>query len=526
MVTTMVPPPNNLVCAALLVPAAVLYLVAVTVTRRRRRRSGLPPGPMGLPVVGSLPFIDLNLHTYFAGLAAKHGPILSIQLGSKLDIVVSSPELAREVLRDQDAAFANRVMPDAGNALSFGGEENILGSPVGPTWRLQRRLCVHEMLSPAGLAAVHGLRMREFRSTLRYLHASATSARPVDVGAQMFLNTMNVITGAMWGGTVCSDAERATVGAEFRGLVDELTAMLGTPNLSDLFPALAPLDLQGIRGKMEGIRARFDQMLTRIIQQRQREQQEEGAGAADDFLERMLRMEKEGGDGKTAFTMDHVKSMLLEMVVGGTETTSTTVEWAMAEVMHSPEVLRKVRQELDTVVGRDAVVEESHLPHLHYLRMVIKETLRLHPPLPLLVPHSPSATSTVGGYSVPEGSRVFINVWAIHRNPLVWNEPVEFNPERFAAGKEGDGGKKWDFTSGKQFDYMPFGSGRRICAGIAMADKMTAYSLAMLLQAFDWKLPEGTQLDLADKFGIVMKKATPLVTIPTPRLSNPDLYHS
>uniref|UniRef100_A0ACD6A911 Uncharacterized protein n=1 Tax=Avena sativa TaxID=4498 RepID=A0ACD6A911_AVESA len=525
MVTSMVPPPPpNLVCAALLVPAAVLYLAAVTVARRRRR-SGLPPGPMGLPIVGSLPFIDLNLHTYFAGLAARHGPILSIQLGSKLDIVVSSPDLAREVLRDQDAAFANRVMPDAGSALSFGGEENILGSPVGPTWRLQRRLCVHEMLSPAGLASVHGLRMREFRSTLRYLHASATSGRPVDVGSQMFLNTMNVITGAMWGGTVCSDAERATVGAEFRGLVDELTAMLGTPNVSDLFPALAPLDLQGIRGKMEGIRARFDQMLTRIIQQRQ---EQEGGGGTDDFLDRMLRMENEGGDGKTAFTMDHVKSMLLEMVVGGTETTSTTVEWAMAEVMHNPEVLSKVRQELDAVVGRDAVVEESHLPQLHYLRMVVKETLRLHPPLPLLVPHSPSTTSTVGGYSVPEGSRVFINVWAIQRNPLVWNEPVEFNPERFAAaaGEAEDGRKKWDFTSGKQFDYMPFGSGRRICAGIAMADKMTAYSLAMLLQAFDWRLPEGTQLDLSEKFGIVMKKATPLLAIPTPRLSSLELYHS
>lgn len=213
---------------------------------------------------------------------------------------------------------------------------------------------------------------------------------------------------------------------------------------------------------------------------------------------------------KKAYSISPVLLMdvnVQEMVVGGTETTSTTVEWAMSEVMHNSVVLNKVQQELDRVVGRDAVVEESHLPQLHYLRMVIKETLRLHPPLPLLVPHSPSATSVVGGYNVPGGSRVFVNVWAIQRNPLVWNEPLEFNPERFA----GEDGRKWEFTSSKQFDYMPFGSGRRICAGIAMAEKMTAYSLAMLLHAFDWSLPEGSQLDLAEKFGIVMKKATPLV---------------
>uniref|UniRef100_A0A0E0C6N1 Cytochrome P450 n=1 Tax=Oryza meridionalis TaxID=40149 RepID=A0A0E0C6N1_9ORYZ len=502
--------PANVLYAALLVPT-VLYLA---VTRRRSRR--LPPGPAGLPLVGSLPFIDPNLHNYFAGLAAKHGPILSIRLGSKVDIVVTSPELAREVLRDQDSVFANRVMPDAGNAVSFGGVQNIVGNPVGPMWRLLRRLCVHEMLSPSGLANVHDLRRREFRSTLRYLHTK--SGEPVDVGAQMFLNTMNVITSAMWGGTIGSESERAAVGSEFRGLVAEVTELLATPNVSDFFPALAPFDLQGIRRKMERFRSRFDLMFAKIIQQRMKAQQD-GGETATDFLECMLKMEKEGGDGKAPFTMDNVKALLLDMVVGGTETTSNTVEWAMSEMLQNPQVLKKAQQELDSVVGRDEVVEEWHLPQLHYLRMVIKETLRLHPALPLMVPHSPSAASTVGGYHVPEGSRVFVNVWAIQRNPLVWNEPLEFNPERFA----GDEGHKWDFT-GSQFDYFPFGSGRRICAGIAMAEKMTAYSVAMLLQAFDWKLPQGVQPDLSEKFGIVMKKATPLVAIPTPRLSRTELY--
>ncbi|EAZ13228.1 hypothetical protein OsJ_03149 [Oryza sativa Japonica Group] len=502
----------NLLYAALLVPT-VLYLA---VTRRRSRR--LPPGPVGLPLVGSLPFIDPNLHTYFASLAAKHGPILSIRLGSKVDIVVNSAQLAREVLRDQDSVFANRVMLDAGDAVSFGGAQNIVGNPLGPMWRLLRRVCVQEMMSPAGLASVHGLRRREFRSTLRYLHSKP--GEPVDVGAQMFLNTMNVITGTMWGGTIGSESERSAVGSEFRGLVAEVTELLGTPNVSDLFPVLKPFDLQGIRRKMERLRSRFDLLFTKIIQQRMRSQQD-GGEMTTDFLECLLKMEKEGSDGKTTFTMDNVKGFLLEMVVGGTDTTSNSVEWIMAELLQNPQVLNKVQQELDSIVGRDAVVEESHLPQLHYLRMVIKETLRLHPPVPLLVPHSPSAAATVGGYHVPEGCRVLINVWAIQRNPLVWNKPLDFNPDRFAR----DGGHKGDFT-GSQLDYLPFGSGRRMCAGMAMGEKVMVYSVAMLLQAFDWKLPQGVQLDLSEKFGIVMKKATPLVAIPTPRLSKPELYYS
>jgi cytochrome P450 len=265
-------------------------------------------------------------------------------------------------------------------------------------------------------------------------------------------------------------------------------------------------------------------MFARIIEQRVKAEQAGGEPPAPDFLEYMLKLEKEGGDGKAAFTMTNVKALLMDMVVGGTETTSNTVEWAMAELMHRPQLLAKAREELDAVVGRDAVVEESHLPRLHYLHAVIKETLRLHPALPLMVPHCPDADATVAGYRVPAGTRVFVNVWAIMRDPAVWKDPEEFVPERFLpGGADGGEGRKLDFN-GSDMEYLPFGSGRRICAGIAMADRMTAYSLAMLLQAFDWELPAGARLDLEERFAIVMKKAMPLVAVPTPRLSRPELY--
>lgn len=198
------------------------------------------------------------------------------------------------------------------------------------------------------------------------------------------------------------------------------------------------------------------------------------------------------------------------MVVGGSDTTSNTIEFALAEMLNKPEILRKVQQELERVVGKDRMVEESDIPNLPYIYAVMKEQLRLHPALPLLVPHCPSETCIVGGYTIPKGARVFINVWAIHRDPTIWENPSEFCPERFMDSS-------WDY-SGNDFSYFPFGSGRRICAGTAMAERMFMLSLASLVHSFDWKVPDGEKIDLAEKFGIVLKKRTPLFAIPTPRL--------
>ena len=203
-------------------------------------------------------------------------------------------------------------------------------------------------------------------------------------------------------------------------------------------------------------------------------------------------------------------------MVGGTDTSSNTIEFAMAEIMNKPEVMRKTQQELEAVVGKDNIVEESHIHKLPYLHAVMKETLRLHPALPLLVPHCPSETCTVGGYTIPKGSRIFVNVWAIQRDPSIWENPLNFDPERFLNSK-------WDY-SGNDFYYFPFGSGRRICAGTAMAERMVIYSLATLLHSFDWNLPQGEMLDITEKFGIVLKKKIPLVAVPTPRLSDPSMY--
>ncbi|KAK4728565.1 hypothetical protein R3W88_021553 [Solanum pinnatisectum] len=495
---------------------ALLWFLWLFINKSKKGQPQLPPGPKALPLLGNLHSLDPELHTYFASLSQNYGPICRLWLGKKLGIIITSPALAREVLKDQDTIFANRDMPAAGREATYGGTD-IVWTPYGPKWRMLRKVCVREMLSGSTLDSVYALRRRELRQTINYFYSQA--GLPVNIGEQMFLTVLNVITSMLWGGTMKGE-ERANLGAEFRHVVNEMTELLGTPNVSDFYPGLDWFDLQGVTKKMKVLAKRFDKIFESMIDQRQKMDRnaEMGAGVGQeskDFLQVLLKL-KDDDAAKMPLTMPELKALLMDMVVGGTDTTSNTVEFAMAEIMNKPDVLRKLQQEVDTVVGKDNIVEESHIQHLPYFYAVMKEVLRLHPALPLLVPHCPSETSSVGGYTVPKGSRVFINVWAIQRDPSIWENPTEFHPERFFENK-------WDY-SGNDLNYFPFGSGRRICAGIAMAERMFMYSLASLIHSFDWKLPEGETLDLTEKFGIVLKKKMPLVAIPTPRLSNPTLY--
>ncbi|GLT78349.1 hypothetical protein SLA2020_498880 [Shorea laevis] len=473
-----------------------------------KSNSKLPPGPPGLPFVGNLPFFEPELHTYFAALARKYGPVVKLQLGTKIGILITSPAMAREVLKDQDITFANRDMPVVAKPVSYGGS-NIVWNPYGPEWRMLRKVSVVKMLSNTTLDSVYSLRRRDVRETVAYIYSRVGS--PVNIGEQLFLTVLNVLTSMIWGGTVQGD-ERAAVGAEFREAISDITELLGLPNVSDFFPALARFDLQGLGKRMGKLAMKLDTIFDRIIDQRLKSGDEE---ESKDFLQFLLKLKNES-DPKTPLTMTHLRALLMDMVIGGSDTSANTVEFTMAELLSHPEVLRKAQEELDAVVGRDNNVEESHIHKLPYLLAIMKESLRLHPALPLMVPHCPSQTCTVGGYTIPKGCRVFVNVWAIHRDPSIWENPLEFNPDRFLNSN-------WDF-SGSDFRYLPFGSGRRICAGIAMAERMVLYSLATLLHSFDWKFPVGEKPEIADKYGIVLKLKNPLVAIPTLRLSDPSLY--
>ncbi|KAF6166957.1 hypothetical protein GIB67_030650 [Kingdonia uniflora] len=483
-----------------------------------KRKLPLPPGPRVLPLVGSLPYIDPELHTYFSKLTNIYGPIFKLKFGTKLCVVLGSPETAKEVLKDNDSIFANRDPLISSLIISYGCS-NILSAPYGPECRMLRMVFAREIIGKMRTNVICDLRRQEVRQTVKDVYLKIGT--PINISEQMFVTMLNLITSMLWGGTLKGD-ERRSIGQEFKKVVEEVIELVGKSNISDLVPILARFDIQGIQHRTKRASLWLDHIFESMINQRNKLGQSEGADKGNcketkDFLEVLLQL-KDQGDRKTPFTITHLKALFTDIVVAGTDTTSTTFDWAMTEMMKHPEIMKKVQEELEMVVGRNYMVDEAHLPNLPYLNAVVKETLRLHPAVPLLVPRRSSESCIVAGYTVPKGSRVLVNAWAIQRDPEVWENPLKFEPERFLRGTS-----KWDF-SGNDFRYIPFGSGRRICPGIAMAEKMLPYVLASLLHLFDWKLPEGVNLDLSEKFGIVLKKKTPLIAIPKARFSNPELY--
>lgn len=275
--------------------------------KSKRQPHPLPPGPWGLPIIGNLPLLKPELHTYFQGLAKEHGPIFKLWLGSKLAIVVSSSEVAREILRTNDIIFANHDVPAVALINTYGGID-IAWSPYGPRWRMLRKLCVNRILSNVRLDSSVGLRRGETRRTVRFLADMARAGSQVNLGEQIFLTILNVVTQMLWGATV-EEEEREIVGAEFLELVQEMNDLLMVPNISDFFPALNRFDLQGLAKRMRGLAQRLDRLFDRVINQRLG-MGKGSEGKGEDFLEVLLKI-KDENDEKTNLNMNDVKALLM-----------------------------------------------------------------------------------------------------------------------------------------------------------------------------------------------------------------------
>ena len=200
------------------------------------------------------------------------------------------------------------------------------------------------------------------------------------------------------------------------------------------------------------------------------------------------------------------------MFAAGTDTTFIVLDWAMTELILNPNVLEKVQAEVRSVLGERRVVLESDLPKLNYMKAVIKETFRLHPPAPVLVPRESIEHVTIDGYDIPAKTRIFVNAWAIGRDPETWEDPETFKPERFLDSPI-------DFR-GQDFELIPFGAGRRICPAITFGMASVELALAQILHSFDWELPPGVRakdLDMTEVFGITMHRKYGLEVIAKPR---------
>ncbi|KAK2973652.1 hypothetical protein RJ640_017024, partial [Escallonia rubra] len=318
--------------------------------KSRHGRTRLPPGPCGLPLVGYLPFLGTNLHRSFAELALVHGPIFKLWLGSKLCVVLSSPAVIKEVVREQDRTFANRDPTVAALIMSHNAND-IVFAPDGSTWRMLRKVLVHEMLSNRNLDACYTFRRHEVRKIVIDVYSKVGT--PIDIGQLAFLTVFNATTSMLWG---------------------------------DFFPTLARFDIQGIEKETKKISLWVEQIFDSLLEQRTEVNAAKRMNATQkDFVQSLLELRDQQGSG-SSITLKHMKSLLLDIVAAGTDTVSAMVEWVMGELSRHPKVMQKVYEELTSVVGLNDIVEEFHIPKLKYLEAVVKETHRLHPAAPVLVP--------------------------------------------------------------------------------------------------------------------------------------------
>ncbi|KAF3449995.1 hypothetical protein FNV43_RR06074 [Rhamnella rubrinervis] len=480
---------------------------------RSRARSSLrrPPGPTGLPLIGNLHQLGSHPHQSLSEMAKLYGPLMSLRLGFVTTIVASSPEMAREILHTNDQSFANRPVPDSVTAQPH-VEGTLAWVPADQRWRNRRRICSTQMFTAQRLDFLQHFRHLKVQQLIDHVRKHCESATPVDIGSLAFATTLNLVSNTIFSVDIIDPKfERAQ---EFKEVVWRIMEDAGKPNVSDYFPALKRFDLQRVRRHVRVSYLRMHEIFVEIIAKRLESRSPSNKMVHGDFLDVLLDQCDEQGPA-AGFSVETIKPLILDLFIAGSDTSGSTTEWAMAELLRKPSLMEKAKKELEKVV-RSGDVKESDVERLPYLQAIVKETLRLHPPTPLLLPYVAGNDVQVNiskgeYYTIEKGNQVLVNAWSMGRNPKYWKEPTSFLPERFLENN-------MDYRGIKDFEYIPFGAGRRICPGLPLANRMINLMLASLLHSFNWKLPKGITpetLDMSEQFGITLRKAVSLSAIPT-----------
>lgn len=438
-------------------------------------------------------------HQKLYHLIPEFGPVLRLKLGSVNTLVIQSANAAAELFKNHDQVFCDRKCGDVFSALDYNKGSLIMGR-YGPYWRMLRRLCMSELMSAKNINQTVHIRRKCVQEMALNLEKEEGE---VNLSYVLFIMTFNLIGNLVLSRDLADKGSKE--GREFQEAMQKFIEWAAMPNVSDFLPSLKWLDLQGIKKNMERDMGRVMEIIGRFVKDRIEEKKTVKEKEAKDFLDVVLEHQA----GTEELTDHNVVIFILELFIAGSETSSNTMEWAMAELLRSPDTRRKAKEELDRVVGPSREVEESDMEQLPYLQAVIKETLRLHPPGPFLIPRNSMADSNFMGYFIPKDTQVLVNAWAIGRDPDAWVDPLVFKPERFL-------GSKIDYK-GQNFEFIPFGSGRRICAGMLLAHRFLHLGLATLLHRFNWVLPTNTtpeSLDMSEKNGIAVRKLVPLKAIP------------
>ncbi|XP_054807514.1 phenylacetaldehyde oxime monooxygenase CYP71AN24-like [Prosopis cineraria] len=498
----------------------VLFLINLR-NRPSQSKSNLklPPSPPKLPIIGNLHQLGSLPHHSFRTLSKKYGPLMFLQLGQTPAVVVSSAELACEFMKIHDLTIADRPQGICPKILLYGCTDVGFGSYGSEDWRQKRKICVNELLSLRRVQSFKNAREEESWELVNKIRGMCLSgADSVNLSELLIATSNNIVCKCVLGDKFNTEAN-----TRIGGLARKVMINLMAFSVGDYFPSFGWVDiLTGLILRLKAIFKELDDFFDRIVEERRTmlmKRSDDQSSNRKCLLDILLQLQDDGIPDHS-FSQYDIKSILMDMFVGGSDTSSTAMEWAMAELGMNPTKMQKAQQEVRRVVGNKSKVEEQDINQMNYLKCVVKEVLRLHPPTALIPPRLSRSRLDMRGYTIPAKTTVYINAWAIQRDADFWEKPEEFIPERF---------EKNDVEfKGQDFNFIPFGSGRRGCPGMMFGVAAVESVLANLLYWFDWKLPDGNgitvqHIDMKETFGLTVSKKMPLHLKPMPYSKGSEL---
>jgi cytochrome P450 len=381
----------------------------------------------------------------------------------------------------------------------------------------RQEICLTELFSAKRIESFEYIRVEEVARMLGSILETCQRGLPIEIREEMSTVSNNIISRMVLGRRYLDkEAGNKIRPEELKKMLEEFFVLNGVLNIGDYIPWLAWLDLQGYVGRMKKLSKRLDVFLEDVVEEHDRRRKGVENYVAKDMVDVLLQ---HADDPQLDLSRIKVKGFIQDIIAGGTESSATLVEWGLSELLKKPETLERATEELDRMVGRDRWVEEKDMAGLQYVQWIVKEILRLHPVAPMLAPHLSTQPCRIAGYDIPANTRLFVNVWTIGRDDKLWENPNEFQPERFK-------GSTMD-VKGRDYELLPFGSGRRMCPGYTLGLKVVQITLAKLIHGFQWKLPDGKslkELDMGETFGLSTPKTYPLVAVAKPRLPS-HLYN-
>ncbi|WCJ37119.1 cytochrome P450 family 71 subfamily B polypeptide 23 [Euphorbia peplus] len=465
----------------------------------------LPPGPKKLPLIGNIHQLIGGIpHQKMRELSLQHGPIMHLRLGELENVIISSREAAEKILKTHDVLFAQRPQMIVAKSVTYDFTD-ITFSPYGDYWRQLRKITMLELLAPKRVLSFRPIREEETTKLIE----SISGTKPGS--AINFTKTIDSTTYCITSRAACGKVwEGENV---FISSLEKIMFEVGSGiSVADAWPSIKFLQIfSGIRIRVDKLQKNIDKIFGSIIEEHREARKGRKKVEELDIVDVLLDLQ-ESGQLEIPLTDTTIKAVIMDMFVAGVDTSAATTEWAMSELMKNPAVMKKAQEELRQKFNGKASINEADLHDLNYMKLVLKETFRLHPSVPLLVPRECRESCVIGGFDIPVKTKIMVNVWAMGRDPKYWGEDAEkFRPERFLDSSI-------DFK-GHNFEYLPFGAGRRSCPGMSFGVANVEIALAKLLYHFDWKLPDGMipeNLDMTEKIGGTTRRLSDLCIIPTP----------